>query len=222
MNNRVRKQMERASRVATFVRERRAELGSYQDPLTRLDQRVARATEVAQRETTARRAVTAAIAERNAVGGTIQSDLRLLARLARAARLESVTVPIVIQFPGPRRNQTQFLTGARGAIDTAREYTSILQLYGMPAGLLDTVSAQLDRFEHLMHDRDGLAQAAVATTRELDLAATDLLQIATQWDGLIIHHYREDAVTLRAWEMAADMRTSRRKPPPPLADDIAA
>jgi hypothetical protein len=182
MNNRVRKQMERASRVATFVRDHRAELGSFQDPLTRLEQRVAHATTVAQRETTARRAVTAAIAERNAVGVSIQSDLRLLARLARAARLESVTIPIVIQFPGPRRNQLQFLAGAREAINTAREYTSILQPYGMPADLLDKVSTLLDRFEHLMHDRDGLGQSAVATTRELDLAATDLLQVALLWN----------------------------------------
>lgn len=222
MNVRVRKQMERASRVATFIREHRAELGSYEEPLTKMEQWVAHATTVAQRETTARRAVSAAVAERNSVGSGIQSDLRLLARLARAARLESVAIPIVIQFPGPRRNQTQFLAGARGAVQTAREYATVLQSYGMPVTLLDTIAAQLDRFEHLMQDRDGLGQTAVATTRDLDLAATELLNLSLLWNGLITHHYRDDPATLRAWESAADMRSARRKPQPPPASDIAA
>lgn len=165
MNTQTRKQLERASRIALFCRERPADLPGYQPAVSRLEDRLARAGNLAGEATASRLAGKAAIAERHELRKRIVADLQMLAGIARTAGVESVGTPIVIRYPGPRRNQVQFLSGARVAVQSAREQEELLIKYGLPPGQLQQLSARLDQFASLLDRRDHAIQGRLGAGR---------------------------------------------------------
>lgn len=214
MKLRVRVWIDRASRVATFIREHRADLKGLEKPLARFEGRLARVTQLAQDETTSRLSAKAARAQRDEIGAAVVADLRVLGRLAQAAREDSVVIPIVVRFPGPRHNQVEFLAGARAAVETSRQYIATLVEYGMDPGQPDQLTAQLDAFEALMASRVAAMQMMVATTRALTQAASDLNRTTHQLSTMVVHTLAGNPVALRAWESASGLRLRRRKDEP--------
>jgi len=169
-----RKHVERAQRVADFARQYPSDLPGYQAALDRIDERLARATEVAQEEVANRRAEQAVIAEQLELRGQITAELQFVAGIARTAGRESVGTPIVLRYPGPQRNQLQFLTGARQVVAKAATEEEQLRRFGLSADQLTTLSAELDGFARLLSLREGASRTHIGARRQLHALTADL------------------------------------------------
>jgi len=213
MNTRLRKQMERASRVAVFCREHPSDHAGYQTAVASLEERLARASAMAQRTVASSLATREAVAERTAIRDNIVAGLQLLVGIARTAGTEAVGAPIVIRFPGPHYNQVEFLTGARLAVATAMEREELLVKFGLPDDHLESLTTELNEFERLLGRRDEAGQSKVAALQELRRIVRELRTVVMQLHSMIRFRFRNDDGALRAWVTAADIRIGPRKRP---------
>lgn len=211
MDTRSRKQIERASRVVVFAREHRSEVPAEQVAVGQLEERLARAETVMQGARASQLGQREAIVERMALRSIIADRLQLLAVIARSAGIESLGAPIVIQFPGPRDNQVEFVNGARQAVTAATEREELLVKYGLHAGFLAELTGKLDEFTRLLHARDEAAQAKVGFHRELGKVLKDIRMAIQQLHASFRLRLRDDPGALRAWATAADVRIGPRR-----------
>lgn len=211
MDTRSRKQIERASRVAVFCREHRAEMPAEEIALSWLEEGLARAEQVTQAFRGSLLAGREAMAERNARRQEIADRLHLLAVIARGAGAESLGAPIVITFPGPRHNQVEFLNGARQAVAAATEREELLLKYGLPPGFLGDVTTRLDELARLLQVREEAAQARVSARRELGRILADIRRAIRQLQASFRLRLRGDPAAMRAWAMAVDLRVGPRR-----------
>jgi hypothetical protein len=197
--------------VAVFCRERPSDLETVQQAARQLEETLTQAELMAKRERAARLAANEAVAERSRLAVAVHADLRLLALIADLAGEESAGVRLVIRFPGPRRSATQFLTGARVALDTARERETFLATKGLTPGHLDELALGLDRMEAWNIQRSEAAQAHIIARQELLEAGRRLRELIELLDALNVHRFREAPGSLSAWLSAAGIRMRRRK-----------
>ncbi len=222
MNIRMRKQMEMATRVLVYSREHPSDVAGYQAAVTRLTERLAQADAAGQQQVAQQLLSKGAIAERSELREDISADLRLIAAIATTAGIESVGTPWVIQYPGPRQNNLQFLSGGRVALAHAREQEELLLKYGLASGHLDTLATRLDAFEALVVRRVAATEARVASTGALRDLRRDLLAIVDQLGAINQHRFQGDEQALSAWLYArhpglALKKVARNAPAEPLS-----
>lgn len=210
MDTRIRMHLERAQRVADFSREHPWDVPGYEAASQRLEERLTRALALVGQEFTGRRTRQAAVAKRLALRAQIASDLQLIAGIARTAGKESVGAPIVLRFPGPRQNQLAFLTGARQAVEAAGREAELLTRYGLPEGLLTTVSTRLDEFARLMQERDEASRGHVFARADLRAMVKDVKVVVDQLHTLNRHRFRTDGAARAAWDSSRALRVPTR------------
>jgi len=215
MRTKYRLQLERASRVLVFCRERPATEAAEQAAIASLTERLAHAENDVHDGKGRTLAVKAAVTERRALRRRIHAQIRLLTAIARTAGEESIGTPIVIAFPQPRVGQVDFLTGARLAVATAREREELLARYGLPAGHLDALSANLGVFASLLDQRDQATLDRRAAHRDLGRTVRELGVVLRQLDAIMTYRYREQPAQLAAWASAIDWRIGPRSPAGP-------
>lgn len=210
MRTRIRKQIERASRVAAFCREHPAAVPAEEFAVRWLDESLQRANALAQETLGRKLAITEAVVERRALGERIAIRLRFLAALAHTAGTEALGTPIVITFPVPRRNQVEFLNSARLVVTTAREREELLARFGLPEGYLDELDTALDEFARYLGVRDEAAQAKVSAGKALTQLIGEMRSAINQLGASYKVRFQDDAGALRAWATAVDVRTGPR------------
>jgi len=217
MDTRIRKHLERARRVAEFSRQYPSTLPGYAPAVAKLEERLTRATVVAEQETGNRLLGRAAVAKRAALRGTLTTDLQLMAAIARTAGTESVGTPIVIRYPGPQRNQLQFVNGARMAVAKAVEEMGLLEKYGLTTEHLAAITAGLDQFSRLISERDLASRDHVANRLELRTLVRELKIVVDQLHAFNRHRFQSDLAAMGAWSTTRGIREVSRKSPPQVA-----
>jgi len=211
MDTRMRLQMERAQRVVGFSREHPSELPGYLAAVSRLEDRLARTREMADQETTGRLAGRATIAERTALGQKIVADLQLLAGIARTAGVEAVGTELRIRFPGPQRNQVQFLSGARVALATARRHQELLTGLGLPENHLATLGGRLGAYEALLEQREEAVRSRMGARSQFGALAREMRVLVEQLHAINRHRFQADAGAYTVWRSTRDLRVGSRK-----------
>lgn len=211
MDIRTRKHIERSLRVVDFARQHPSDLPGYQDALGRLQEGLGRVAEAAAEEFGKRRAVTAAIAKREALRREITAELRILAGLARTAGVESVGTPIVLRYPGPKQNQVEFVAGARRVLDEATAQEELLLKYGLPAGHLDRTRAGLEQLEDLQRERDEAGRTHVGARLRLFKVVGDMRWVVEQLHSINLFRFRNQPDLLGMWRSARSLRLSGRR-----------
>lgn len=211
MNRMVGKHVDRARRVAAFARQHPSDLPGYQAALERIEERLARVAEVAREEVGSVREERAAVARRLELREQLTAELQMVAGIARIAGQESVGTPIVLQYPGPRRNQLQFLNGARQVVASAAAQEELLLGYGMPAGHLAGLSAGLDRFAALLGERDAASRAHVGDRQQLLVLAQELRLVVEQMHVINRYRFRKERAKMAMWQAARDLRVGTGK-----------
>jgi hypothetical protein len=211
MDTLMRKHLERALRVADFTRQHPSELPGYQDALARLEDRLAQISVVLQEEIGSRRGVKAAIAERLELRAQLAAELQMVAGIARTAGRESVGTPIVLRYPGPQRNQVQFLNGARQVVARAAAEEELLTRFGLPAGHLTSMASGLDTFAALLRQRDEASRGHVGARARLHALARELKAVVDQMDSINRFRFRKEPAMLAMWRTTRDLRVGTRK-----------
>lgn len=211
MDIRTRKHIERSLRVVDFARQHPSDLPGYQDALVRLQDGLGRVAEAAEEEFGKRRAVTAAIAKREALRREITAELRILAGLARSAGVESVGTPIVLRYPGPKQNQVEFVAGARRVIEEATAQQELLGRFGLPEGHLDRTRAGLEQLAALQSERDEASRTHIGARLRLYKVVGDMRWIVEQMHSINLFRFRDQPDLLGMWRRARSLRLSSRR-----------
>lgn len=215
MEARIRRQLERARRVAEFSRQYPSTLPGYGSAVARLEERLTRTTVVLDMESGNHLVGRAAVAKRVALRERLTADLRFVAALARTAGAESIGTPIVIRYPGPERNLVQFVSGARLAVAKATEEMELLQGYGLTVEHLAGISAGLAEFDRLVAEQGTATRDHIAARLELRTLAREMRIVIDQLHAFNRHRFRNDRAALGAWNSVRAVRLVTRSPAPP-------
>jgi len=220
MDIRMKLKMERATRVITFSRAHPSDLPAYDPAVKQLEEWLSRAEELAVKETRGRLEGRAILVERGSLGRTIVEDLRFLAGIARTAGIEQAGTEWRIRYPGPHRNQAQFITGARSAVESAREHEALLTRLGLPANHLATLATRLDQYEALLERRAEWDQARMGARRQFAGVAKEMRVVVDQLHAINRHRLGTGSGAFALWRTIRGVRGATRRPaePPPAGE----
>lgn len=207
MHNRIKSQMERAARVITFARAHPSDLPAHEPAVNQLAMWLRRAEELAVKETRSRLEGRASLVARRSLARTIVEDLQFLAGIARTAGIEEAGTEWRIRYPGPRRNQAQFISGARSALQSAREHEALLTRLGVPTPFLATLGTRIDQYVTLMEQRAEWDQARMGARRQFTGVAREMQVLVDQIHAINRHRLGTRSGAFALWR---DIRGVRR------------
>ncbi len=206
MEARTKLQVERAARVIGFSREHPSDVPGYQAAVSKLEERLTHTRKMAQQQIGSGLEGKGALADRNTLARLIVAGLQLLAGIARAAGVESAGTPKRIKYPGPRRNQVQFLSGARVAVEATEGELERLIAFGLPADHLTTLRQRLDQFGEFLAKRDETARARIAARAEMRTLTREMRALVEQLDALNRHRFLGATATMAVWRSTRRLR----------------
>ncbi|MDH4132520.1 MAG: hypothetical protein OEV95_12020, partial [Gemmatimonadota bacterium] len=183
----------------------------YSDPgqvalFTRLEDRIARASQLAtqQREGTA--SVRASAARRRQLRRTIRRELlEHLVSTARGASKEAPELAQLFLVPAESGRHQDFMTSARAMTATATERKDLFLQHGMSPTLLDDLGRALDEYDATVLQANAGKRAHVGARADIDAVMREIMELVEQMEGINRYRFRADAELLAAWKSARDL-----------------
>lgn len=200
-----RRTIEMSKRVLNFSRAHPNASAGYAAALSRLEQRLTRADQLAALQQDGIDAARTAVAQkRNLRRRMRRTHLVHLARVAEAGVAE---VPDLAQKFVLTRDAVPYLafrTAARAMLAEAQTHKEILIKYGLLDSVLESLAGALDQFDQAVEKEIDGRRVHVGASAELDIVAEELIQVVKLMDGT--NHYRlaDDGNALAAWESASN------------------
>lgn len=95
-----------------------------------------------------------------------------------------------------------FLATARGMLEKATAQKELLVSQGMPASLLDDLTAALGELEKTLTESRASRREQLAASADLQAVATEIVEQVRVLDGIVRYRFRDDAELLGAWASA--------------------
>ena len=200
MNAVVRRQLEMAKRCRGFLRDHPTEGVGAQAALTRLEELISRAEELAAKQRNGVAVARSAAVKRGALREALLSRLvRYLVAVGAVADMEA-------EFRLPRRLPHEtFLTTVKGLLATAEAQKELLVSKGMSETLLDDLQKGLTEFEAgLEASRQG-QRDHVGASHDLEAVGSAIVAHTRVLDGLVRYRFGGDAELVAAWESARNV-----------------
>jgi hypothetical protein len=223
--------LEMVRRARDFTRAHPIDSAGYIAALKRLEEGLARADEVADRQRDGLMQVrTATVRKRELIQQMRNGHLSHLIHVAKAAGQE---VPeLVEQFvmkPDSRSHQA-VRSAARGIAAAAQANKEVLVKYGLVESVLESLTQVLDQFDTAINNGTEARRAHVGASAELQDVASELVQIVHGMDGVNRLRFANDADLLAEWESASNIIATPRSTPatpgsqetPPAGSEIRA
>jgi hypothetical protein len=231
MNAKTRRTLEMGKRALEFSRTHSDASPGYAAALSRLEERLTRAEQLAGQQRNG-------ILESRAASAT-KRDLRRLMRrsqlvhLASVAEIASKEVPELEQKFLLTDEGTPFLTfrtAARAMQAEAQSRKELLVKHGLADTVLDSLTQALDQFDQAIQQGTEGRREHVGASAELDNVASEIIQVVRVMDGLNRYRFAKDGESLASWESASNtfgpLRSTSVKPaptpqaPPTAGNDI--
>ena len=207
------------TRALNFSRAHQDASPGYLAAVSRLEERLARAEQLATQQRDGIIEVRSSTAQKR--------DLRRLMRrshlihLARVADIAAKDLPELGQKFALAPMSSPYLafrTAARGMAAEAQERKELLVRHGLADTVLDSLTAALDEFDRAIQRGTDGRREHVGASAELDSVGDEVVQIVRVMDGLNRFRFANDAEYLAAWESASNTlgpaRSSGIKPAP--------
>ena len=216
MNAKSRRKIEMGRRALDFSRANPDSSPGYTVAVNRLEERLARADQLARQQREGLLEVRAATARKR--------DLRRLmkraqlAHLTRVAKVASREVPEVAEKFLLKPGTTTYLafqTAARAIADEARNQQEILAKYGLVETALESLVQSLDQFDAAVEQGAVGRRAHVGASAQLQAVADEIVQMVGAIGGLNHYRFVNDAELLAAWESASNVLATPRPTPAP-------
>ena len=203
------------TRALDFSRAHPDASPGYTAAVTRLEERLARAQQLAAQQRDGLLQVRASTVRKVELRRTMrQAHLSHLAQVAKVAARE---VPELAQKLVLRPGTTTYLafrTAARGMAAEAQNQKEMLVKHGLAETVLDNLVQALDQFDAAVESGAGGRQAHVGASAELRAVAEEVVQIVRVMDGLNRYRFLNDPERLAAWESASNVLASPRNGTP--------
>jgi hypothetical protein len=203
-----------ATRVLNFSRAHPDASPGYAAAVSRLEQSLTEAEQLAARQRDGiNEARAATMRKRNLRRTMRRTHLVHLARVAEAAAKE---VPDLAQKFVLAREipYLAFRTAARGMSAEAQNHKEVLVKHGLLDSVLESLALALDQFDLVVEQGTNGRRTHVGASAELDTVAEELVQVVRLMDGLNRYRFANDSDSLAEWESTSNTfgppRSSRR------------
>jgi hypothetical protein len=205
MNAKTRRKIEMGARALDFSRGHPDGSPGYAAALTRLEDRLTRADQLATQQRDGILEVRTATARKRDLRRTMKRAH--LGHLASVAEVASREVPELAQkFVLPRRANTYlaFRTAARGMEAEAASRKEVLVKHGLAETVLQSLVQALTEFDAVVEQGSQGRLAHVGASAELDTVADEVVQVVKVMDGLNRFRFANDPEALAAWESSSN------------------
>lgn len=211
MNARTRRKLEMGMRALDFSRAHPDGSPGYSAALARLENRLARADQLAAQQRDGILQVRAASARKYELRRILtKTHLEHLARVAEIAAQEAPELPRKFLLRPENNTYLAFRTAARGMAAEAEVYKELLVKHGLADAVLENLVPTLDEFDAAVQQGTEGRRAHVGASAELDAVADEVVQVVKVMDALNRLRFASDPEALAAWESASNVVAAPR------------
>ena len=206
MNAKTRRRIEMGTRALNFSRAHPDARPGYAAALSRLEERLTRAEELASQQRQGIMEVRAATARKFDLRRTMRRTH--LVHLARVADVAAKEVPELTQKFVLAPEGTPYLafrTAARGIEAEAQNRKELLVKHGLVDAVLTSLTASLDQFDLAVEQGTEGRRAHVGASAELDTVADEIVQVVKLMDGLNRFRFSSEPELLAGWESSSNV-----------------
>jgi hypothetical protein len=206
MRAKTRRKLEMARRVLEFCRQHRDPSPAFVAATARLEERVARAHELAEQQLDGRSEVrTATDAKADLKRKMMDEQLDHLTSVARIAAAEDPEVLQKLTFPADATTYLAFRAAASGMAAEAESRKELLIKHGLSEEILNALKKSLEEFDAAVERGAAGRLARVRATAELVTVAEEAVQIVRVMNGMVRHRFANQSEVLAAWESARNV-----------------
>lgn len=211
MNAKTRRKLEMARRALDFSRAHPDESPGYAAALSRLEDRLTRAEQLAAKQRDGILQVHAATARKRDLRHTMKQAH--LAHMIHVAQVAASEVPDLAQkfvLPRSANPYLAFRTAARGLAAECANRKDVLVKHGLVEKVLEDLGQTLDQFDDAVEQGTQGRQTHVGASAELETVADEVVQVVLVMDGLNRFRFAGDPELLAAWESASNVVATPR------------
>jgi hypothetical protein len=229
MRAKSRRKLEMGRRVLEFIRQHPDPSPGFAAATARLQERLARADQLARQQLDGRSEVFAATARKADLRRMmLRAHLDHLTSVAQVAAVEDPEVAQKFSFPPDARTYLAFRAAASGMAAEAASRKDLLIKHGLSDDVLSGLMTSLDQFETAVEQGAAGRLARVGATAELVTVADEVVQVVKVMNGLVRLKFANQTEVLAAWESASNVVAtpkSEDKPepgttPPPTGGEV--
>jgi hypothetical protein len=193
-------------RVLEFIKQH-PDLGpGFATATARLQERLARAHQLAQQQLDGRSEVSAATARKADLKRLmLRAHLDHLTSVAQVASAEDPELTQKFSFPADARTYLSFRAAASGMAAEAESRKELLLRHGLSEDVLNGLVTSLDQFETAVEQGSAGRLTRVGATAELMTVADEVVQLVKVMNGLIRLKFGNQPNVLAAWESASNV-----------------
>ena len=206
MNAKTRRKLEMGTRVLNFSRVHPDASPGYAAALSRLEERLTRAQDLAAQQRDGILDVRAATVQKRDLRRLMRgTQLKHLARVAEVAARDVPELATKITLTPRPNTYLGFRTAARGMVAEAQTQKELLVKHGLVDTVLDSLVEALNQFDRAVEQGTDARRSHVGASAELDAVGDEIVQIVNVMDGLNRYRFAKDAESLAAWESSSNI-----------------
>jgi hypothetical protein len=199
------------TRVLEFTRLHPDTSPAFVSAVGRLQERLARAKQLAQQFNDGRSAVHVATARKVELRRQItRTHLHHLASVAEMASVEEPELARKFVIPHDATTYRGFQTAASGLAAEAQSRKELLLKHGLAEEVLTGLDVALDQFETALEQGAAGRLTHIGATSQLDMVADEVVQIVKVMTGLIRVRFASQPDLVVEWESASNVVASPR------------
>jgi hypothetical protein len=206
MNAKSRRQIEMGKRVLEFARKHSDQSPAFGAAVTRLQDRLNRAAQLAEQQRVGQNEVHVATKRKAELRKLMRkAHLDHLAQVALTAAVEDPELPQKFSFPDDATTYLAFQTAASGLAAEAESRKELLIKYGLSEDVLSDLKVNLDEFQTVVEQGAAGRLAHVGASAELITVSEEVVQVVKIMNGLVRIRFAKQDEVLAAWDSASNV-----------------
>ena len=199
------------SRALKFSREHPDESAGYAQALSRLENLMTRATQLVEQQREGIAQVRSATAQKFDLRRQIMRDhLDHLEEVAKAAAKESPELPRMFTLGPESVPYLAFRAAAWSLLAEAKSRKELLVKHGLTETVVTGLEQALTQFDTAVDQGQGGRQAHMGASAELDIVASEIVQLVNVMSGHNRVRFADDAELLASWDGASTVFATPR------------
>ncbi len=209
MNAKVRRRLEMGRSALHFNRAHPYESPGFVAAMAKLEGMMSEGETLGQKEGEAVRQVRASTVRK--IDLKREMKRTQLAHVVKVAKVASRDVPELaqrIRLPRGITTHLAFETAARSIVAEVQANKELLVKHGLVEEVLESLVAMLDQFSAALQKGTEGRRAHVGASAELNVIASEIVQVVNAMDGVNRFRFEGDAELLAAWESASSVQAT--------------
>jgi len=206
MRAQLRRRLEMAERVRTFLRAHQLEGGVEGLGLEKLEALIARAQVLDEQQRVGLNLSRQATKQRRTVRQALEEKiLRYLRAVGRVAAKHNGELANEFPLPASNASHKALLTVGRASLDKATAQKDVLVGLGMSVKVLDDLAAALGEYEQTLEASRTGRREHVEASAELETVSAEIVEQVQLLDGIVRYQFGDDPDVMGGWTSARNV-----------------